>query len=81
MRNERGVSGANAQHQCYKIANPRVLSSYLKELIEHLLAYLELLQDIADSFLQTSLLHQGQHTTVMLHLRQNNPEQRIASPN
>ena len=48
VRNERSVS--NAQHQCWEVANTRILSSYLKELIECLLAYLELLQEVADSF-------------------------------
>ena len=28
VRNVRGVSGADAQHQCYEVANPRILSSY-----------------------------------------------------
>ena len=29
VRNVRGVvSGVNAQHQCYEVANPRILSSY-----------------------------------------------------
>ena len=28
VRNARGVSGADAQHQCYEVANPRKLSSY-----------------------------------------------------
>ena len=28
VRNVRDVSGANAQHQCYEVANPRILSSY-----------------------------------------------------
>ena len=50
VRNERSVSGANAQHQCWEIKNQCILSSYLKELIECLLAYLELLQEVADSF-------------------------------
>ena len=28
VRNARGVSGANAQHQCYEVANPCILRSY-----------------------------------------------------
>ena len=52
VRNERSVSGANAQHQCWEVANPPILSSYLKKLIECLLAYLELFQEVADSFLK-----------------------------
>ena len=27
-RNVRSVSSANAQHQCYEVANPHILSSY-----------------------------------------------------
>ena len=50
VRNERSFSAANAQHQCWEVANTRILSSYLKELIECLLAFLELLQEVADSF-------------------------------
>ena len=50
VRNERSFSAASAQHQCWEVANTRIPSSYLKELIECLLAYLELLQEVADSF-------------------------------
>lgn len=49
---------------------------YLKEFIECLLAYLQLLEEVADSLLQTSLLHQGEHTAVMIHFRKNSSAQR-----
>ena len=74
--NKRGNATANMQHLSDKVRNLHTQSSHLKELIKCLLTYLQLLEEVGDNLFQTSLLHQGQHTTVMLHLRQNGPEQR-----